>query len=107
MVGGIGGEAAEEEGGFGGFATVGEAPGMIDAHKSSEFRPFVFPKEEGAVGGGPTAACSQASVVVLDLRNVGLPCGGTVAHDCGDNALVWGMICLKWQDAAPFSLRNS
>ena len=42
----------------------------------------------------------------LDLLKVGLPCGGDVAHDCADNALMCGMVCLKWQNIVPFALRN-
>ncbi len=48
----------------------------------------------------------EAPVAFLDLLKVGLPCGGDVAHDCADNALMCGMICLKGQNVVPFVLRN-
>ena len=49
--GGVGGEAAEEEGALGVFMAVGETPGAVDAHQRPEARPLVFLEEEGEVSG--------------------------------------------------------
>ena len=90
--GGVGGEAAEEEGGLGGLSAVGKAPGAVEAHKGLELRPLVFFEEEGEVGGDPAATGFQASVVFPHLLEVGGACGGDVVHDCANDALVRGVV---------------
>ena len=102
--GGIGGETADEEGGFLAFRAIWEAANAVDPGKTANPGPFVTLQKQGEVFRRPAPPYFQSPMPFFDLLETGLLRTGHVVHDGGDDASVRGMVLFDGQNVGAFAV---